>query len=394
MKSFDYIISGAGCAGLSLACRMALSNKFSDKQILIIDKEQKNKNDRTWCFWEKENGFFEDAVCKHWDYIDVLNEDKHLHINISPYKYKMIRGLDFYKYAQKIISSVKNITTINADVEKINSVEGGVVVKTNGEEFFGEEVFNSIPFSNQTHNLSKSSAKGGESLKVRKGKYYLLQHFKGYFIKTPKPAFNIDTATLMDFHVKQFDDTRFVYTMPFTETSALVEYTVFSPQVLNHWEYDEALKNYLQDILKINDYEITETEFGIIPMTNERFDFNPSKNVYNMGIAGGQTKASSGYTFQFIQKQTSQIVADIIAGKKPKSINKSKHTFYDSVLLNILSNNKYHGNKIFTTLFEKNNHNRVLRFLDNESTLMEDVSIFCTLPIRVFAKAAWVEIVK
>ena len=53
---YDYIIAGAGCAGLSLAVHMIHSGKFSDKKILIVDKDDKQKNDRTWCFWEKEPG--------------------------------------------------------------------------------------------------------------------------------------------------------------------------------------------------------------------------------------------------------------------------------------------------------------------------------------------------
>ena len=44
--------------------RMIKSGKFSDKKILLIDKEPKTKNDRTWCFWEKGNGFFENIVAK------------------------------------------------------------------------------------------------------------------------------------------------------------------------------------------------------------------------------------------------------------------------------------------------------------------------------------------
>ena len=61
-KSYDYIILGAGCAGLSLLMRMIGSNQFNDKKILLIDKEQKNKNDRTWCFWEKDKGLFDPVV--------------------------------------------------------------------------------------------------------------------------------------------------------------------------------------------------------------------------------------------------------------------------------------------------------------------------------------------
>jgi lycopene beta-cyclase len=62
MPRYDYIIAGAGAAGLSLLTRMIACGKFSDKKILIIDKAAKTVNDRTWCFWEKEQGFFEDIV--------------------------------------------------------------------------------------------------------------------------------------------------------------------------------------------------------------------------------------------------------------------------------------------------------------------------------------------
>ena len=152
------------------------------------------------------------------------------------------------------------------------------------------------------------------------------------------------------------------------------------------------MKKYIAEVLQLDDYEISETEFGVIPMTNAKFEFNPSKNIYSIGIAGGQTKASSGYTFRFIQKQTAQLVNDLINNKPLKANTKSKHGFYDSVLLNILANNKYAGDKIFTKLFEKNNHNKVFRFLDNESSLMDDVLIFGTLPVGVFAKAALEEL--
>ena len=56
---YDYIILGRGCAGLSLIMHILSSSHLSNKRILLIEKEVKNKNDRTWCFWEKGNGFFE-----------------------------------------------------------------------------------------------------------------------------------------------------------------------------------------------------------------------------------------------------------------------------------------------------------------------------------------------
>jgi lycopene beta-cyclase len=52
------LFSWRRCAALSIIMRMIKSGKFADKRILLIDKEEKNKNDRTWCFWETQPGFF------------------------------------------------------------------------------------------------------------------------------------------------------------------------------------------------------------------------------------------------------------------------------------------------------------------------------------------------
>ena len=54
MNRFDYIVAGAGAAGLSLIVHMIESGAFSNKKILLIERHPKTKNDRTWCFWEEQ----------------------------------------------------------------------------------------------------------------------------------------------------------------------------------------------------------------------------------------------------------------------------------------------------------------------------------------------------
>ncbi len=46
MEHFDFILAGGGAAGLGLAYYM-VNSPLKDHSILIIDKEAKNKNDRT-----------------------------------------------------------------------------------------------------------------------------------------------------------------------------------------------------------------------------------------------------------------------------------------------------------------------------------------------------------
>src|SRR5438309_10959702 len=123
-------------------------------------------------------------------------------------------------------------------------------------------------------------------------------------------------------------------------------------------------------------------------MTNFRFS-EGQNNIVNIGTAGGQTKGSSGYTFNFIQKHSKALVEELIRCGDPFiSPASSRFFFYDSVLLNILYRKTLSGERIFTDLFRKNKPATVLRFLDNQTSLPRDLSIIATLPFRPFLKAA------
>lgn len=219
---------------------------------------------------------------------------------------------------------------------------------------------------------------------------YLLQHFKGQVIETAAPVFDPETATLMDFRVPQPDFTAFVYVMPFSATKALVEYTVFSEQLLQPADYVEALQRYIQQNIG-QPYIVKEEEFGVIPMTNHRFPEREGNIIY-IGSAGGQTKASSGYTFQFIQKQCDALLAALLAHGDPlaaKTSTPARFRFYDSVLLRVLARRSFPGQLLFTQLFQHNQLRDVLQFLDNETSIFQDLRIITVLPKRIFLKAAW-----
>jgi lycopene beta-cyclase len=114
--------------------------------------------------------------------------------------------------------------------------------------------------------------------------------------------------------------------------------------------------------------------------------------MYNIGTAGGQTKASSGFTFQFIQKQARLITECLISPHKalveiPGTPN--RFLFYDKVLLDVLHNKRATGKEIFTALFKKNRPQQVLKFMDNESSFTEELKIISTLPMFPFLKAAF-----
>ena len=254
-------------------------------------------------------------------------------------------------------------------------------VELETKSFTADYIFNSILF---------------EQPKVPKGKYYLRQHFKGWVIETKEPHFDPALATFMDFRVSQKHGTTFIYLMPTSSTSALVEYTLFTESLLEKEEYETALREYISSYLHITDYTIIHEEFGVIPMTNMQFPSQEGRVIYT-GIAGGQAKGSSGYVFQFIQKRATQIIESLVTGKQlslPVTWTDKKFHLYDSVLLNVLHNRKMNGDEIFSRIFQKNPPRRVLRFLDNESNLREDLQIMRSVPSGIFLPAALQELIR
>lgn len=372
---YDYVFAGTGAAALSLLMRLLKQGLLDGKKVLLVDREAKTQNDRTWCFWERGEGFFEQVVHKQWPALQFADPTGSFNLEIGQYRYKMIRGIDFYRYCLSALQQHPSIEFLEGEAS-FPKIKGKVLhmqVNDQAIPLEGSKVFSSLyePETITPHNIS------------------LLQHFKGWWIETGHPFFNSDSATLMDFSVSQHHGTSFAYVLPVSPNRALVEYTLFTKYILDDRDYEEQIKIYLENHLKIGTYHIVEKEFGVIPMSVRQFPFQES-GIYHIGTAGGQTKASTGYTFQFIQKRTAAIARAIALGYSLDQLPQepSRFHFYDSVLLRLLVRGDLQGREIFSRLFHRNPAHRIFRFLDNESTLMEEMKLISTLQPMPFLRSA------
>ena len=144
MKKYDYIILGSGLSGLLTAYRMANDTWFDDKSILIIDKESKNQNDRTWCFWEKANGEFDSSLSKTWERAFIGNKYFQQTFNMNPYLYKMIRSSDFYKLVFDTISTKSNFSFIQDEIINWKSNTDIVEIEGKNKSYYGYYLLNSF----------------------------------------------------------------------------------------------------------------------------------------------------------------------------------------------------------------------------------------------------------
>ena len=132
MKHYNYIFAGAGLSSLMTVYKMILSEKFQDKSILLIDFDSKKSNDRTWCFWEKPNHVWQHLVSKTWSVAVFANKDNSRDLDIQPYQYNMIRGLDFYNHVFDLINHQTNITFVKDKVLRIDDKTSQVDVICEG----------------------------------------------------------------------------------------------------------------------------------------------------------------------------------------------------------------------------------------------------------------------
>lgn len=379
-NKYDYIILGSGLSGLLTAYRMANDAWFDDKSILIIDKEIKNQNDRTWCFWEEPNGEFDSILSKKWEKAFIGNQDFQQSFSMYPYLYKMIRSRDFYKLVFDIISSKSNFTFEKDEILSWKTIEDSVEVYGKNQVYTSNFLLNSFfdvdPILNQK-------------------KYpYLKQHFIGWFIKTKTEIFDDSEVKFMDFTIEQNGNTRFMYVLPTSKTEALFEYTLFSEDVLEKSEYENAIKTYLEN-LGIKDYEIVEKEHGNIPMTCYPFHQQNSKRILFIGMSGGWTKASTGFTFFNSKKQSEKLIAFLKSNQNLTQYHqKNRYWLYDLILLEVLHQNNEMGAQLFGTLFQKNSIQEIFRFLNEEGTILSDIKIMLTLPQWLFIKATFRALMK
>lgn len=362
MEEYDFVIIGAGAAGLMLADGLGKEPAFRDKTILIIDKDAKKANDRTWCFWEQGPGPFDSILHKKWDHIYFAGNEFKSSLSIAPYSYKMVQGIDFYTSYLERIQKYPNVFFVQKTVLEISELPSHIEVIASENHYKGKQVFDSRFHYDKIHKHSKYPI--------------LQQHFVGWFVKTKQPVFNASQATFMDFSIQQKGNTRFMYVLPFSETEALVEYTLFSEKLLPEQEYEMAIEQYMASHFKCTDFEILEKEKGSIPMTCYEFAQHNTQRIFYIGTAGGWSKPSTGFTFRNTAKKSTELI-EFLKTNKPlrKFTRKNRYWYFDLLMLNILYRNNELGRSIFEALFKKRSPQLILKFLDEETTWYEDIWI-------------------
>ncbi|MET9776518.1 lycopene cyclase family protein [Streptomyces sp. NPDC006367] len=391
MADADIVVVGAGAAGLSLVHRLPDGRgRRPAPSVVLVEAPagELRPPRRTWCFWEAGPGRFDAAVTASWQWLRVHGRDGAVvRRNIAPARYKMIRSDDFEALVDRDLRGRPGLRRLEAAVDDVTVLPEGTV-----------RVTGTGPAGTRLALDARCVFDSRPPLWPPAARTRLLQHFRGWFVRTARPVFDPSTVDLMDFRTRQpARGLSFGYVLPTGRHTALVEYTEFGPAPLTAGQYDSALDDYARRVLGLGGLEVLSTEQGVIPMTDALFERRAggSGAVFRIGTAGGATRASSGYTFAAVQRQSEAVARAVRAGRDPvpPPPYPARARLMDAVLLRALDTGRVDGPDLFFRLFDRVPVSRLLRFLDGRTRLHEDLAVGVRTPVlpmlRTAAELPW-----
>lgn len=377
-SNYDYIIAGAGASGLSLAWHM-INSPLKEKSILVVDADLTTNDDKTWCFWHQGTPPFQNLIHQSYSQAKVIIRGETVTEKLNNYPYYCIKSKSYRSHLLNELQNHTSLDLLEAPIEQIIGNEKKPVLKTCGNSYSAEYIFQSCFIPPQ--------------LNSPKIQYPLVQSFLGYDIETQQSLFEPNTFLMMDFDESYEDGLAFMYVLPWSQNNALLEYTIFDEQIKPEEFYRKKIELYLSNKynLKRIDYKISRVEYGEIPMQDLPYVPWYQPRVMNLGRSGGLTKPSTGYTFKRIQKHSQNIVDQLQKTGKPAFPYRSsfRYRVYDLWLLHIMHNHPQKALQIFHALFTNNKMDEVFKFLDEQNSLLEDLKIMSTLPYTPFFNAMW-----
>jgi lycopene beta-cyclase len=370
---YDLVILGGGCAGLSLASKLSEYDKKAPK-VLLIEQRTNYTNDRTWCFWDIDDPEYQSLVSQSWSRFELANQPRIHHFDCSQHQYLMLESQHFYEAAIKEISANPQIQlmlgqeVLSASINTDKSWH----IKTTHSELTAHQVIDTRPPKKIHHDDS-----------------VLWQSFVGYEIKTQADYFSPEKMVLMDFDPTFKNGLAFIYILPTNGKKALIEYTVFSENIIPKQQLITRLKKSIALRVDSEPYEILRVEHGTLPMGYQPAEQDKAPNYLYAGLFAGAARPSSGYAFQRIQSWSKKCAQSIVNEHTLYGSPKENRvqSFMDGLFLTVIKNNPTSAASLFEDLFNRCDLNTVIKFMSDKATVSDYFRIIKSLPPGPFIKA-------
>lgn len=370
-------IVGAGAAGLWCALRL-LERGCPGACITLVEPDAKTADDHTWSYWTKDAVVPPELITGTYTAVELAAGGPYRAYDTAPYRYETLRSSAFYAYAKTVLAKAQT-TWLPGRVTDVHTLAGSRV-----------EVAYDV--DGQRRYVTSDYVLDGRPpvIDVDDARYLTtLQHFGGYFVRFDAACLDAGTVTFMDF-VELAGETGFFYVVPLSDREALVELAIFSKTVWGHERYDRELEAYLDRRYRTG-YEVTEREYGVIPMTDRPLWRDSCARVWKIGTGAGWVQPSSGYAFTRCAAFADEVAESLLSARPRPWRPSAVQQVFNATMLRYVIDYPERAGEVFTRLFAANGAAATFDFLDESAAAAPTLRLMWRSPRTAFAKRALLE---
>lgn len=346
----------------------------------LIDDQAQPLAPRGWAWWSRGDVLLDDdAVCLA--RVHVAGWGWARELDLAPWSYRALGRDALERSARRLAGARIDVVNVTGHATNVGPCEEG-----------GLEVEVKAPGSGRTTvrarwvldsvGLGTPDATGALS-----GAHL---DFHGWHVQARRATFTPGVLTLMDFRTPQTDGVTFVYVLPRSSTEALVERTAYlmsdGAPPLRH---EDALRRYLAEHLACADFLVVDEECGTIPLVVA--PAHAAARTVLIGGPAGAVKASTGYAFARIQRHSAALASAFADGsdvsRAPGPRSSRWYAALDRALLTALREDPDGARRILEALLRRASGPQLMRFLDEQAPLTEQLRLFAGLPWWCFVRA-------
>lgn len=371
--TFDLVILGGGCAGLSLAMNLSLQGAGCP-QTLVIEPRTEYSNDRTWCFWSDASAELPHRIARRWQTMRVAYGGRTVSLDCGSTPYHMLAAEDFYSAAKSAIELQPNVALRQGTsvVGEPSFCDGKWSIPTNAGIVTCHLVVDTRP-----------------PQVPRRDAATLWQSFYGEEIECDAPVFDPSALDLMNFLAPDPRHIPFVYVLPITPTRALIEVTVFGALPLSPRELGERLQSAIAQRVGDSNFTTLRREHGVLPMGLNEVTASTHGTYVRVGVMAGGARPSTGYAFQRIQRWARNCAEALARGGRPIGHRPDPLPLQlmDRIFLDVLRADPAQGGALFFALFSRADPCRVIRFLCGNAGVVDALAVIAAMPVPPFIRA-------
>ena len=172
--------------------------------------------------------------------------------------------------------------------------------------------------------------------------------------------------------------------LPISVREAVVEITRIMPgrTPTSEFSFEQAMSDYLRKVWGVNEFSSLSVERGSIPLGIRRR--SPRGRHVHTGCPAGAVKATTGYGFTRILRQTQHLASTLASTGSPDAPRPSpRFRWYDRPLLKMWEHDPEHAVHFMRAAFTSGDADLVLDFLDERTTFAQERGLLGSMPVTM-----------